>query len=155
MLDTIKFNGVDLRTESEAKVAHINTAGSHIQIPMSEFTLLTNEIRNVDPSVSWEETKNNEGPELISYARCDTLYTKYGNLEFNFNDSTAFIIKPRGYLTSPYYNKSICQIGIQGISDSLKEYRLGTNFVRNFFVGLDYKDEIVSIGLKSDDESFQ
>lgn len=34
--------------------------------------------------------------------------------------------------------KPVCRIGIESIPDSANQYRLGIQFLRNFFVQLDY-----------------
>ena len=44
-------------------------------------------------------------------------------------------------------NEDFCILGIEGISDSLNEYRLGSVFLRNFYVGLDYEDNQLVLGL--------
>jgi hypothetical protein len=82
---------------------------------------------------------------LVSRHHCRHLYDIYGDLEFMLH-KTKVSIKPQGYLYS-YLNQKDCFIGIQSIPDSFNQYRLGTIFLRNFYVGFDYyKDEIV-IGL--------
>jgi len=55
-------------------------------------------------------------------------------------------IQPEGYLYS-YNNQNDCFIGVQSIDDNLNQYRLGTIFLRNFYVGLDYNYEQIVIGL--------
>lgn len=84
MLNSIKYNGVDLRKGNTApKLAHIDTAGPHIQIPMTEFKKLTSEIRKIDYTVSWEQKKGEEGPRMVTNQQCEQLYDKYSDLEFN------------------------------------------------------------------------
>ena len=56
-------------------------------------------------------------------------------------------MKPRGYLYSIDTTAPGCTIGVQGISDSLNQYRLGTIFLRNFYVVLNFKDNMLLIGL--------
>lgn len=50
MLDGLKYNGKTIQTK-ESKLAHIDSAGPLIQMPMSEFKLLTEEIRKLDKGV--------------------------------------------------------------------------------------------------------
>jgi len=42
-----------------------------------------------------------------------------------------------------------CRIGIESIPDSANHYRLGIQFLRNFFVQLDYEQNIIMIGLNN------
>jgi len=46
-------------------------------------------------------------------------------------------------------DQSDCYIGFRGIADYYNEYRLGSIFLRNFFVGLDYDEDKIHIGLNS------
>lgn len=60
------------------------------------------------------------------------------------------LIKPKGYLYPSFTDESDCYIGVEGIPDSYNEYRLGSIFLRNFFIGLDYEDDSLHIGLRKD-----
>ena len=73
---------------------------------------------------------------LVSRKQCSDLYDVLGDLEFLLHDSL-IIIHPRGYLYS-LPNQKDCFIGIQSIPDNMNQYRLGTIFLRNFYVGLDF-----------------
>lgn len=64
------------------------------------------------------------------------------------------VIKPRGYLYS-FQDQNSCQVGIQGIPDYLNEYRLGSIFLRNFYVGLDYEFDELVIGLNKNNQDAQ
>jgi len=55
-------------------------------------------------------------------------------------------INPKGYLFS-YGNQNDCFIGIQSIPTAADQYRLGTIFLRNFYVGFDYENSKLAIGL--------
>ena len=50
-------------------------------------------------------------------------------------------IKPRGYLYNMIQaeDQQGCYIGIEAINDKLNEIRLGSIFLRNFYIGLDYR----------------
>jgi hypothetical protein len=73
---------------------------------------------------------------MVSRKRCKDLYNVFGSLEFKIH-GTQIMIEPEGYLYS-YDGQSDCFIGIQSIPDRLQQYRLGTIFLRNFYVGLDF-----------------
>jgi len=83
---------------------------------------------------------------LISRRECSDLYDILGPLEFTLHQ-TLVKIQPQGYLYSNHYQKD-CFIGVQAIPDNLNQYRLGTIFLRNFYVGLDYNYDQIVIGLK-------
>ena len=40
-----------------------------------------------------------------------------------------------------------CQIGIEKLRGVQSEYRLGTVFLRNFYTGLDYQNDMIYIGV--------
>jgi hypothetical protein len=43
--------------------------------------------------------------------------------------------------------KEECFIGVQSIPDNFNQYRLGTIFLRNFYTGLDYENNLIMIGV--------
>lgn len=43
--------------------------------------------------------------------------------------------------------KEECFIGVQSIPDKYNQYRLGTIFLRNFYAGLDYENDLILIGV--------
>lgn len=55
-------------------------------------------------------------------------------------------IEPEGYLYS-YNNQEDCFIGVASIDDKFNQYRLGSIFLRNFYVGLDYSQNLIVVGL--------
>jgi hypothetical protein len=57
------------------------------------------------------------------------------------------VIKPRGYLYHLDGQYLDCFIGIESIPDSTNQYRLGTVFLRNFYTGLDYDENLIMIGV--------
>jgi hypothetical protein len=60
---------------------------------------------------------------------------------------TLITIKPKGYLYKMDKVKEECFIGVQSIPDNFNQYRLGTIFLRNFYTGLDYENNLVLIGV--------
>ena len=42
--------------------------------------------------------------------------------------------------------KEECFIGVQSIPDNFNQYRLGTIFLRNFYTGLDYENNLILLG---------
>lgn len=52
---------------------------------------------------------------------------------------TRITIRPAGYLYS-LPNARDCFIGIQGLDDKQNHYRLGTVFLRNFYMALDFEN---------------
>jgi len=83
----------------------------------------------------------------VSRRHCEDLYDIFDDIEFMLHH-TLIRIKPEGYLYS-YNNQNDCFIGIQSIPDDSNQYRLGTIFLRNFYVGFDYKKNKIAIGLNA------
>ena len=61
-------------------MAHIDSAGLLIQIPMNEFDLLAQHMKEVDPTIRSEV--HEEGYRLVSARNCDDVVKLYGDLEF-------------------------------------------------------------------------
>ena len=62
------------------------------------------------------------------------------------------VIKPKGYLFKRY-DQSRCTIAIQSNpDDEYLEYRLGTTFLQNFYVGLNFEEDLIHIGLSKDNK---
>ena len=82
---------------------------------------------------------------LISRKSCRELYDTFDELKFSLQ-GTYISIKPKGYL---YHigNQKDCFIGIQSIPDKYNQYRLGTIFLRNFYTGLDFANNLLLIGI--------
>lgn len=75
------------------------------------------------------------------------MYDKLGKLEFKLG-GTMIVIKPKGYLYS-LQGQSDCFIGLQGIDDSFRQFRLGTIFLRNFYTGLDFDQNLIILGVNA------
>jgi len=57
-------------------------------------------------------------------------------------------IHPAGYLYNlADYEEKDCFIGFEKIPDDLNHFRIGTVFLRNFYVGLDYEENMILIGV--------
>ena len=82
---------------------------------------------------------------MVSRKTCKHLHSVLGDLTF-FIHETKVIIKPEGYLYSLMGQKD-CFVGIEAIPDKFNQYRLGSIFLRNFFIGLDYETMQVAVGL--------
>mgnify|MGYP006096593441 CR=1 FL=1 len=82
---------------------------------------------------------------MVSRRQCKDLYSRLGDLTF-FIHETKIIIKPEGYLYSLLHQKD-CFVGIEAIPDKFNQYRLGSIFLRNFFIGLDFETMQLAVGL--------
>ena len=107
---------------------------------------MTNYLKVIDKSVRWEHHQEDEGYRLATDQNCEDIQHKYGDLEFYLNE-TKITIHPAGYLSPKFGEERFCVLGIEGISDSYAEYRLGSTFLRNFYVGLDYEANELVLGL--------
>jgi len=81
---------------------------------------------------------------MISRRSCEELYDLFDDFKFALHH-TLITINPKGYLFS-YGNQNDCFIGIQSVRNAA-QYRLGTIFLRNFYVGFDYENSKMAIGL--------
>ena len=101
------------------------------------------QMRKNDPTMQDEVVEGHH--IMVSRKQCKDLYDVLGDLSFYIH-KTKVSIKPQGYLYSLMGQKD-CFIGIQAIPDKFNQYRLGTIFLRNFFIGLDYENQQLAIGL--------
>lgn len=85
---------------------------------------------------------------LESKKKCSVLKNRLDDLSFNIYD-TKIIIKPSGYLFS-YTDSDLCFIGIGPIPDEENHYRLGTIFLRNFYLALDYENNQIGFAQNVD-----
>jgi hypothetical protein len=108
------------------------------------FLNLKNEMKKTEPSIY--ETEVDGNTILVARKACHLLEDKLSDIEFMIQD-TKIIIKPRGYLYHMDDQYKDCFIGISSIPDSLNQYRLGTIFLRNFYTVLDFKMNMILIGL--------
>ena len=86
-----------------------------------------------------------ENDILISRKKCSELYDLYSDLKFTIQ-GTEITIKPKGYLYS-LGAQNDCFIGLSSIPDKYNQYRLGTIFLRNFYTGLDFENNMLLIGI--------
>ena len=82
---------------------------------------------------------------MVSGTPCYQLEGKLKNIEFMLYD-TKIIIPPKGYIYHMSDQYEDCFIGIESIPDAVGQYRLGTIFLRNFVVALDYDKNLIMIG---------
>jgi len=73
---------------------------------------------------------------LVSRHKCKDLEKMLDPLMFMLYE-TKITINPSGYL---YSEGRDCFIGIQGLDDKQNHYRLGTVFLRNFYLALDFEN---------------
>jgi hypothetical protein len=93
-----------------------------------------------DSTVKLYQKSDEDGPIFTSSKNCKQLYNIYQDIKIElFN--TVIAIKPRGYLYNMIQaeDQQGCFIGIEAINDKLNEIRLGSIFLRNFYIGLDYR----------------
>ena len=86
-----------------------------------------------------------ENDILVSNKKCSELYDLYSDLKFTI-EGTEITIKPKGYLYS-LGTQNACFIGLTSIPDKYNQYRLGTIFLRNFYTGLDFENDMLLIGI--------
>lgn len=100
-------------------------------------------MKRQDSTIYVQTVDNNE--ILVSRKKCSELYNLYSDLKFTIQ-GTEITIKPKGYLYS-LGAQNDCFIGLQSIPDKYNQYRLGTIFLRNFYTGLDFENNMLLIGV--------
>lgn len=94
------------------------------------------------------ETKlvQNDPPryQLYSKMKCEILSELLSDIQFEFGE-LMITISPKDYLIEV---QDQCQIALQTSSDDSRHVRLGTYFLKNSFVQLDYDSNIIVMGSK-------
>lgn len=104
---------------------------------------MKDQIKRIDASVTVQTVDDIE--ILVSRKKCADLYDLYSDLQFTIQ-GTEITIKPKGYLYSLGAQQD-CFIGIGSIPDKYNQYRLGSIFLRNFYTGLDFDNNLLLIGI--------
>ena len=143
LMDDFMYSGIDMTGDHFAKIALIDSGNFSIQIPATMFDNVMKEMKKHEISTF----KQTVGGHSIMVARkpCSELYDKFGDIEFSLQ-GTIMMIKPRGYLYHQPLQNSDCFIGLESIPDDANQYRLGRVFLRNFYTGLDYDQNLIMIG---------
>lgn len=142
-MDDFLYNNLDMTGDQQAKIALIDSGNTSIQLPQTMFDNVMREISKVDRTVFTQQVDGNT--IMVSRKQCKDLWNSYSDISFMLS-GTEISIKPRGYLYSLPNQNDDCFIGLQAIPDSANQYRLGTIFLRNFYTGLDYDQNLIMIG---------
>lgn len=79
---------------------------------------------------------------------CDKIYDKMKPISFKLQ-TTQMVLKPQGYTYMFNEDQGYCQIGLERLKGVANEYRLGTLFLRNYYTGLDYDNDLIIIGVNA------
>ena len=139
----LSYDRESIQAAIGGKPAYIDTGNNSIQIPAAEFEALKLKLLEVDATV---HSRVVDGDKiLMSKRHCKDLFNVYKGIQLGLH-LTHIEILPEGYLYSRD-NYPGCFIGIQSIEAN--QYRLGTIFLQNFYLGLDYTTQQVAIGLNA------
>ena len=81
---------------------------------------------------------------------CENIIDKLPTLKLKIDAGVTIEVGPRGYVFPPEDGDYYCKIGISGIEGSDFMYRLGTNFLKNFYTVLDFDNNKIMLGSKKD-----
>ena len=93
----------------------------------------------------------NDRHQMMSRKSCHKLYRTLKPIKFTIQH-TVIEIKPEGYVYSLSDSEKDCFIGIEQIPDRSNHYRLGTVFLRNFYVVLNYELNLIHMGINNGSE---
>ena len=85
--------------------------------------------------------------QLISQKPCSDIEKNLGDLKFTIQ-TKVLTIKPQGYMHQLNDNGN-CLLGLESIPDSHNHYKLGMQFLKNFYTVLDYQNNIIRIGVNA------
>ena len=113
---------------------------------MSLYRVIESDMMYQDSSLEEYENQAEGRIGLRTIETCGDLQKNLKPIEFMIQNTT-FTITPRGYL---YSMDGHCYVGIEGIPNSLNQYRLGNVFLRSFYTVLDFDNDIIMLGLNVD-----
>ena len=168
LMDHIHYDGERVRKVNNngyayyihAKQAYIDSGNSSIQLPYTDFQFIKQRMQWNETSIDVRRVPNTvesqQRYQLYSVKSCSDIEKNVGSLEF-FIQNQRVRVSAKGLLYQQTMAeasqeksnsfKPICRIGIESIPDSANQYRLGIQFLRNFFVQLDYDQNLIVIGL--------
>ena len=138
------YNDVDMTGNYSAKLAFIDSGNFSIQVPETMFINVVKQMQKT-PNVNIQAQNVSGHQIIVARNSCEELYDTLGDIEFALQ-GTIMMIKPRGYLFRQPMMTKDCFFGIESIPDSANQYRLGRLFLRNFYTGLDYDNNLIMIG---------
>lgn len=143
LMDDFMYDDVDMTGDHSAKLAFIDSGNFSIQIPESMFNNLLVSLKKKEQTVFAQKVSGKT--ILVARKPCEDLYDTLGDIEFALQ-GTIMMIKPRGYLYHQPFMANDCFFGIESIPNSANQYRLGRVFLRNFYTGLDFENNLIMIG---------
>ena len=100
--------------------------------------------------IKYREVRTETGKELrIVGMKCEDAWDFLEPVEFKI-ENTTIEMPPETYTYMDDPKQDFCQIGFHPILGSSHEYRLGNIFLRNFYVTLDYEQDLILLGISKD-----
>jgi len=118
---------------------------------MDVYHRIYNEIRSAAGHVRVRESYDFPAGRSIKIikvaAECNDIVDKLPTLKIDLEGGVSLEIDPRGYVYPPVPGDEYCKLGLSGVEGS-KQYRLGTQFMKNFYTVLDYDNKKIMLGAK-------
>lgn len=155
-LDSVDLNDIQMSKSGDdhvaGNVAFIDSGNTTIQFPMNVYQKVYHEIKKLQSGeIRFRESYDFPAGRSIKIIKvntqCDDIVDDLPTLKINFDGGVSIEIEPRGYVYKPAPGDYYCKIGLSGVEGS-KQYRLGTQFLKNFYTVLDYDNKQVMIGSK-------
>lgn len=80
-MDTMTYNGIDVSQDHHAMLALLDSGNSTIQIPVSMFSKIIQEMRKSERSIFSDHINGNQ--ILMARRNCKELYDVLGPIEFD------------------------------------------------------------------------
>ena len=148
MMDDFYYNGKDMTMGQQPKVALLDTGNITIQLPEFVFdnTLQAMNVHTMEGINFYESHNPDKSITIEADKPCSKIYGVLKTIEFKLQ-TTRISITPEGYTYEIDPMEPKCQIGLEKLVGVEHEYRLGNVFFRNFYVGLDYDEDMIYVGI--------
>lgn len=160
-LDGVMFNGEDLMDHGgKPQVAFIDSGNTTLQFPMDVYRKIYDEVKKLETGhirvrESYDFPAGRNIKIIKVNTQCEDIVDKLPTLRYNLRGGVSFEIKPSGYVYTQSGNDFFCKIGLSGIDDHTNIYRLGTQFLKNFYTVLDFDKNEIMLGAKGVDATIQ
>lgn len=122
--------------------AHIDTASLNLKLPEQEFQRVYETLKKQDDTMYTFTDSDALGDLIASKKSCPDLAKVLSEIKLCLPGSV-LVLRPHAYLWS-YSGDDGCNVGFEKTKSD--DYYLGTLFLRNFYVGLDFEFNSVLIG---------
>lgn len=140
----------DKQVSQDEKLAFIDSGNVTIQLPRDVYDQVYGEIKKLqyDHVKFREQYEFGQKVKIIKVnTECDDIVDDLPTLKLNVAPGLVVVLEPRSYVFPPKEGEFHCRISLAASNENV--YRLGTQFLKNFYTVLDFDGKQIMLGSKS------